>query len=178
MSDTKKLTAIRDLLESATRSLSTARKLLESLAEGGSLAPSNDPQLDASNLPAYKSGDVKIVEGVFTGEGMLAADGNIYSVPYNYASKSKLVQGSRLKAMIQGDGKILYKIIEEIPFDSKVGLITKDKDNYHVIVEDKTYRVLTAAVTYVKAEAGNRVSIRVPSGKDATFATIDSLLPA
>jgi hypothetical protein len=43
-------------------------------------------------LSSYRSGDDKIIEGVFTGEGMLGSDGNIYPVPQNYASKSLLVQ--------------------------------------------------------------------------------------
>ena len=57
---------------------------------------------------------------------MLGSDGNIYPVPQNYASKSLLVQGSKLKATIQTSGKILYKIIEEIPHELKTGIITKN----------------------------------------------------
>lgn len=177
MSDTKKIAAIRDLLESASRSLITARKLLETM-ESGEGVVSSSPELDTSSLSSYTSGSVKVVEGVFTGDGMLASDGNIYSVPFNYASKSKLVQGSRLKAMIHGDGKILYKIIEEIPFETKTGIIARERDQYQVVCEDKVYKVLTAAVTYLKAESGSKVSVRIPAGKTATFAAIDSLLPS
>jgi antitoxin component of MazEF toxin-antitoxin module len=66
---------------------------------------------------------------------MLGSDGNIYPIPQNYASKSHLVQGSKLKATITGDGKILYKIIEEIEFENKVGLVTSSHDKYQVVSE-------------------------------------------
>jgi hypothetical protein len=56
---------------------------------------------------------------------MLASDGNTYPVPQNYASKSLLVQGSRLKATIEESGRIKYKIISEIPFTTEIGIVTK-----------------------------------------------------
>jgi hypothetical protein len=49
---------------------------------------------------------------------MLGTDGNMYPVPQNYASKSLLVQGSKLKAIIEKSGRIKYKIISEIPYTS------------------------------------------------------------
>lgn len=81
---------------------------------------------------------------------MLGSDGNIYPVPQNYASKSKLVQGSKLKAIIHADGKITYKIIEEIEHETKIGILTKDKDRFHIIADGKTYNTLLAAVTFIK----------------------------
>jgi len=47
---------------------------------------------EMTGLSSYTSEDSKIIEGVFTGEGMLGTDGNMYPVPQNYASKSLLVQ--------------------------------------------------------------------------------------
>jgi hypothetical protein len=51
---------------------------------------------------------------------MLGADKSVYPVPQNYASKSHLVQGSKVKAIIQKDGKITYKIIGEIEYEVKL----------------------------------------------------------
>ncbi len=173
MSDQKKLAAIRDLIENAQKSMSAARKIISTLSgeDAGS------PELDTTGLMHYKSGEDKIVEGVFTGESMLGSDGNIYPIPQNYASKSHLVQGSKVKAIIGGDGKITYKIIEEIPFDTQVGLMTMNHDKYQIVSEGKTYNVLTASVTFLKAEIGDTVSLRVPRGKDATFATLEAVIP-
>lgn len=103
-----------------------------------------------------------MVEGVFTGEAMLGSDGNIYPVPQNYASKSLLVQGSKLKAIINPVGKIVYKIIGEIPYETKVGIITKNGEKYQIATDEKTYNVLLAAITFHKCSVGDTVSLRVP----------------
>ena len=171
--DRKKIVAIRDFIISAERSISSAKKLLISLDPDGR----QDVSYDTSSLTAYRSEDDKVVEGVFTGESMLGSDQSIYPVPQNYASKSLLVQGSKLKAIIKADGRIVYKIIEEIPFETKTGLVTKNRDKYQVIADGKVYNVLMASITFIKAEVGDSVSIRVPKGKEATYATITALIP-
>lgn len=176
MTDQKKLAAIRDLLESAGKSVAAARKILATLAGEAGEAESLE-YINASGLSNYKSGSDKIVEGVFTGESMLGSDGAIYPVPQNYASKSHLVQGSKLKAIIALDGKITYKIIEEIPYDTVVGLLTMNRDKYQVVCENKTYNVLMASVTFLKAEIGDSVSVRIPKGKEATYAAVDAIIP-
>jgi hypothetical protein len=58
---------------------------------------------------------------------MLGVDGHKYPVPVNYASKSKLVQGDKMKLTIDGSGRMLYKQIQQIERDIKVGLLTKDQ---------------------------------------------------
>jgi len=117
------------------------------------------------------------VEGVFIGDGMLGSDGNTYPVPQNYASKSLLVQGSRLKAIIHPNGKITYKIIEEIPYETQLGIVTKNGDKYQITTETKTYHVLMAAITFHRVEIGDTVSIRIPKGKAATYAVIENVVP-
>lgn len=93
---------------------------------------------------------------------MLGSDGSIYPVPQNYSSKSLLVQGSKLKAIIQPNGKILYKIIGEIPYESKVGIITKNGEKYSITTDSKSYNVLLAAITFHHCNVGDTVSIRIP----------------
>lgn len=176
MLDQKKLIAIKDFLDSAQKSVVSAKKILATMTDNAEMKKELE-YIDASDLASYSSGDDKIIEGVFTGESMLGSDSNIYPVPQNYASKSKLVQGSKLKAIIQSDGKITYKIIEEIEHETKIGILTKNKDRFQVIADGKTYNTLLAAVTYLKAELGDSVSIRIPKGKDATYAAIEALLP-
>lgn len=118
-----------------------------------------------------------VIEGVFTGESMLGADGNIYPVSQNYASKSLLVQGSKLKAMVFPTGKINYKIIHEIEFENVVGMVTKNGDKFQITTKDKTYNVLMAAVTFHKCSIGDSVNIRIPKGKEATYAVIENIIP-
>jgi hypothetical protein len=108
---------------------------------------------------------------------MLGSDGNIYPVPQNYSSKSLLVQGSKLKALIQPNGKIVYKIIGEIPYESKIGILTKNGEKYQITTDSKSYNVLLAAVTFHHCTVGDTVSIRIPEGKEATYAVIEAIVP-
>lgn len=172
--DEQKIKALRDLIHSAQNSIHSAKKILNELLGDTS---SDELQLDTSWLSSYTSGSEKVVEGVFTGDSMLGSDGNIYPVPQNYASKSLLVQGSKLKALINPNGKIVYKIIGEIPFESKIGIITKNGEKYQITTETKTYNVLLAAITFHHCNVWDTVSIRVPEGKEATYAVIETVIP-
>lgn len=173
--DEKKILAVKDFLLAAEKSLQSAKKILATMVDSKDLK--RWLEFDTSSLHSYDSGEDKIIEWVFTGESMLGSDGNIYPVPQNYASKSHLVQGSKLKAVIKPDGKITYKIIEEIPYETYIGILTQNKDKFQVIAEGKAYNVLIAAVTYLKAEIGDSISIRIPKGKEATFAALDAVIP-
>lgn len=172
--DDQKIKALRDLIHSAQNSISSAKKILNSL-----LWEESDTPLDLSTegLSSYQHWEEKIIEWVFTWESMLGSDGNIYPVPHNYSSKSLLVQWSKLKAIVQTSGKILYKIIGEIPYESKIGIVTKNGEKYSITTESKTYNVLLAAVTFHHCDVGDTVSIRIPEWKDATYAVIESIVP-
>jgi protein involved in polysaccharide export with SLBB domain len=172
--DDQKIKALRDLIHSAQNSISSAKKILNSILwEDGDWGM----ELSTDGLSSYQEGDEKIIEGVFTGDSMLGSDGNIYPVPQNYSSKSLLVQGSKLKAIIQPNGKIVYKIIGEIPYESKLGIVTKNWEKYSITTDTKTYNVLLAAVTFHHCDVGDTVSIRIPEWKDATYAVIESVVP-
>jgi len=88
----KKIQAIKDFIESAEKSIKSAKKILKDILEENNIDLESSIDLDTGGLHSYKSGDDKIVEGVFTGEEMLGSDNHKYPVPVNYASKSKLVQ--------------------------------------------------------------------------------------
>ncbi|MBX9809844.1 hypothetical protein K2X92_05630 [Candidatus Gracilibacteria bacterium] len=170
----KQIKALRDLIQSAESSVRSARKMLDSILGD---TPRDEFDISGVELNSYQSGDDKIVEGVFTGDSMLGPDGSVYPVPQNYSSKSLLVQGSRLKATIDVHGGIKYKIIEEIPFETSIGIVTKNGDKYEITTDAKTYKVLMAAITFHKCSVGDTVSIRTPKGKDATYAVIESIIP-
>lgn len=176
MSDENKIKALRDLINSAQSSINSAKKILNWL-----LDEDKDDILDfiseTSWLSEYESEWLHIVEWVFTGEWMLGTDGNMYPVPQNYASKSLLVQGSKLKATIDSSWRIKYKIISEIPFSTSLWIITKNGEKYQIVTDTKSYNVLVAAITFHKCTIGDTVSIRVPEWKDATYAVIESIIP-
>lgn len=173
--DNKKIVAVIDFIASAEKSIQSAKKILATMVDSKDLKKSL--KFETSDLHTYESWEDKIVEGVFTWEAMLWSDNSIYPVPQNYASKSHIVQWSKLKAIIKPDGKIQYKIIEEIEAETKAWILTKINEKYQVIADGKTYNVLLAAVTYLKAEVGDNVSIRVPKWKEATYSTIETVIP-
>lgn len=109
---------------------------------------------------------------------MIGADKKTYPVPANYASKSKIVEGSKLKCTIKSDGSLQYKIIKEGAFITSTGTIIRDGDHFIVVSQDGMYQLLPAAVTYIRARVGDRVSIRIPKGGKGTYATIEARIPA
>lgn len=177
MKNKNQIQAIQDFIITAEKSLKNAKKLLNDLIKDNELDLNKTVNLDTSGLHSYASDDSKIVEGVFTGDEMLWADGNKYPVPVNYASKSKLVQWDKLKLTIAENGRMMYKQIAPIERETKVGLLTEDKGKYQVIIDGNTYDLLTAAVTHFGGKIWDNVTVIIPKGKDATFAAIDMITP-
>lgn len=109
---------------------------------------------------------------------MVGVDKKTYPVPANYASKSKIMEGSKLKCTIKADGTFQYKIIKEGAFTTSTGTIIRDGDHFIVVSQDGMYQLLPAAVTYIRARVGDRISIRIPKEGKATYAAIEARIPA
>ncbi len=168
------LQALQELINNAERSLCHAKNLI------GHLAPKPSKKSDAIKEPeghVYKNGSDQIIEGVFDGQDMIGVDKKTYPVPANYASKSKIVEGSKLKCVIKTDGTLQYKIIKEGAFIASTGTIIRDGDHFVVVSQDGMYRLLPAAVTYIRARVGDRIAIRIPKTDKATYAAIEARIP-
>jgi protein involved in polysaccharide export with SLBB domain len=163
--------AIRQLLESAEANIRSAKNLLAE-ALGISYAP--DYKARAQDLEA--TGEV--IEGVFNGENMIGADGKEYQVPANYASKSKLVPGDKLKLIVTENNDFIYKQIGPVQRKKLVGVLNEDKKGYTVLANGKGYKVIKAAVTYYKANPGDEVAILIPEGEESDWAAIENVIPA
>jgi hypothetical protein len=120
----------------------------------------------------------RTVEGVFDGERMISAEGKSYSVPPNYASKSRLVEGDVLKLTIKPDGTFVYKQIGPVERVRCTGKLAFDESasGYMVVCDDKTYRVLTASVTYFDGQPGDEVVLKVPKTKDSVWAAVENIV--
>ncbi|MFA7662674.1 MAG: hypothetical protein WCX88_02040 [Patescibacteria group bacterium] len=123
-------------------------------------------------------GDDKIIEGVFDGVQMIGPDGEKYSVPENYASKSKLIEGDILKLTIQSDGKIVYKQIGPHARTRLRGTLIQDEDTseFFAMADGKIYQVLLASVTYFKGAVGDDVIIVIPQNKKSGWAAIENII--
>lgn len=163
----KQIKRLRTLIREAETNLAAASELLVSLV-------GDDEKLS----PVAREDTLgKIIEGVFDGQNMVGSDGKTYPVPANYASKSKLVQGDILKLTIADDGTFLYKQIGPIPRKQVVGTLNLEGGHYFVTVNDRSYHVLLASVTYFKAKPGDQVSVNVPEDDtNAEWAALEAAL--
>ncbi|MBT4849814.1 hypothetical protein HON36_03100 [Candidatus Parcubacteria bacterium] len=123
-------------------------------------------------------GNSVIVEGVFNGQIMIGPDGKEYSVPANYASKSKLVEGDILKLTIEPDGSFIFKQISPVDRQRLVGHIVKDHESgeFIVLAGDKVYKVLLASVTYFKGEVADEAVILVAKEASCEWAAIENII--
>ncbi len=120
----------------------------------------------------------RIIEGVFDGQRMIGPDGKQYTVPPNYASKSKLVEGDMLKLTIGPDGTFLYKQIGPVERKRIVGTLTYDdiEKQYYGQTDSRRYKLITAAVTYFKGEEGDEVIMLVPRDESSTWAAVENII--
>jgi len=134
------------------------------------------PKLDSLAEPTADGQEVII--GLFDGQEMVGPDGQKYTVPPNYASKSKLIPGDQLKLIIKPSGEYLYKQIKPVPRVHLKGVLKKDEQskNFYVLAEGRDYRVLTASVTYFKGEPGDEAIIIVPESKDSQWAAVENII--
>jgi len=163
----KQIKRLRALIQESETNLAAATELLISLV-------GDDPHVVTSSKDEVLG---KVIEGVFDGQSMVGSDGKTYPVPANYASKSKLVQGDILKLTIADDGAFLYKQIGPVPRKQVVGTLKLENGHYFVDVDNRSYRVLLASVTYFKAKPGDQVSVNVPEeDTNAEWAALEAAL--
>ncbi len=172
-----KFVIIKDIVENIKNELSRITELLSGAVSKDELEELSK-KLTVSKTAKEEASGLKIVEGVFDGEGMVAEDGNKYPVPPNYASKSKLVEGDLLKLTIKQDGSFVYKQIAPIERKRVVGILAHDEgpDQYYVLGEGKKWKVLRASVTYFKGEPGDEVTIVIPRDAPSQWSAVENIL--
>lgn len=162
------------MIQRAEKQMETAKKMLAKLEAGEDIGTS----LGKAKVSSVGTEEGEVVEGVFDGVSMIGADGRSYTVPANYASKSKLVEGDLLKLTILPDGTFLYKQIGPIERKRLRGTLMQDDDTgeYSVMAQGNTYKVLSASVTYYKGEVGDEVIILVPADKQSHWAAVENIM--
>lgn len=177
MIEEDKIAELFHRVQNAQKELSEAKQILDLFLDERHLTTS-DVERRARNLATTREGRKRVIEGVFNGEDMVGPDGKRYTIPANYASKSKLVEGDILKLTILEDGSFVYKQIGPIKRTRKVGILTgrDDRKDFAVLADGKTYRVLNASVSYYKGQAGDEVTIIVPEDGNSDWAAIENLV--
>ncbi len=120
----------------------------------------------------------KTLEGYFSGEKMIGDDGNDYNVPPNYASKSKLVTGDRMKLIITPHGAFIYKQIGPIERKRVIGSLNFNVEHNRWTVQcpEAIYRVLPASISFYKGKPGDEVILFVPEHTPAEWGAVDQLI--
>lgn len=164
------------LLETAESSIKAAKLILDEIA------PENFSRKVKTGIPnsgqnSYEEGENQIVEGIFDGQNMIGPDSRMFPVPPNYCSKSKLVEGDKLKLTILPNGTFLYKQIDPVERKTLKGALIKEDGIFKVATDDGTYKVILAAVTYFKGTIGDEVTIVVPENRHSSWAAIEAIIP-
>ena len=173
MSSGKKIESVLNLIEIAENNLRTARNVLNQLV--GYDKTTKIPSASAVNVSLSKSNDeekaLEVVEGYFNGEAMLGDNGQVYVVPPNYASKTQLVIGDRMKWILTPEREV-FKLIQPAARERITGTFAIEGDSYFVLADNypNPIKLLKASATFAMKNlglnTGDEVAVFIP--KDST----------
>lgn len=172
---------LRRRLEEAERNIQLCRQLIGGTApaNGDLVVPSFSSSAKMDAIEADENFAGKIIHGEFDGEHMKGEDGQLYPVPANYASKSKLVEGDKLKLAIEPDGAFVYKQIGPIDRTRVRGVFDINEQGQYVVkTDDKEYRLLLASVTFYHIDRGDTVTILLPAEGKAVWGAVENVIKA
>ena len=165
------------MIETIQAQLSQLKSVVE---EMGGLEENTQITKKASEVGSSEQTEKgSVVEGVFNGQNMVGPDGKMYTVPANYASKSKLVEGDIMKLTITDDGSFIYKQIGPVKRKRQIASLVRDEEtgSYVALVESgRSYRLLTASVSYYRGEPGDTVVILTPQEMNSKWAAVENIM--
>lgn len=165
------------LIDDVNAKLARIRQLVNDQPDLVSTVRHRPRSLNTASMVSDEDG-MRVIEGAFDGQNMVGPDGKQYSVPANYASKSKLVEGDVLKLTITRDGSFIYKQIGPIQRQRLIGQLVRDEGTgeFKVMVDSRGYKVLLASITYFKGELGDEVVILVPQDGETRWAAVENII--
>jgi hypothetical protein len=180
MSNSKKISQILNLIEIANNNIQTARTLLTSLATESGIKVTGEIRTPGTSSTDEDSA-LEVVEGFFDGENMIGDNGQIYTVPPNYASKTQLVIGDRMKWILTKDREV-YKLILAAPRERVTGTFAIEGEHYVVLVDKHPtpIKILKASATYAIKNLGliqgDEVAITIPKDTTPTWGAFNTVL--
>ncbi|MCF6276613.1 MAG: hypothetical protein L3J07_02060 [Candidatus Magasanikbacteria bacterium] len=138
--------------------------------------PTKDETISTGN--SYTENGHRVVEGLFNGTAMVGPDGHEYSIPANYASKSRLVDGDSLKLSIKENGSFVYKQIKPTERKRITGTLVHDEENDQWIAmhDGKSIKVLNASISFYKGKSGDDVVLLVPKEKESEWGAVENII--
>jgi len=176
--DPETLALLKRRLEEAERNIQLCRQLIEGT---GSVSDTIIPTIPSSaKMDAIEADEDfagKIVHGTFDGEHMKGEDGQLYPVPANYASKSKLVESDKLKLAIEPDGAFVYKQVGPSNRRRVRGVFDINEEGQYVVHgDDQDYRILLASVTFYHIDRGDTVTVLLPEEGKAVWGAVENVI--
>lgn len=175
----KKISSILSLIEISQNNLKTAKEQLMEYMQQKNGEVEMTPIKKVVNPEEYSA--LEVVEGYFDGESMVGDNGKIYTVPPNYASKTQLIIGDRMKRILTQDRES-YKLIKPAERDRVIGTFDIQGDDYLVHVPEiaSPVRILKASATFAMKnlgmQPGDKVAIVIPRDVEATWGALSSVV--
>lgn len=154
----KKYDNIKMLIRSAFSQLEKVQNVVESMEQ-------EDKKTYYQNIPG--------VEGYFDGQYLVSDDGRKTEVPGNYAAKSRLVYGDRLKVFVESE-KQVFKQITKAERKKVEGVLGKKEGRWYLLANEGTYRIADVAAEYNKAELNDKAYAYIPANNlNVPYAALD-----
>lgn len=116
------------------------------------------------------------IEGVFDGVHLISDDGVKHEVPANYAAKSRLVFGDRLK-IVEEDGKKVFKQIQKPERKEVKGVLSKKEGKWYLLTDLGTYKISDTAAEFNRVELNEEAVGLIPENQlKAPFAALDRVI--
>ncbi|MFC1700241.1 hypothetical protein ACFLZ4_01180 [Patescibacteria group bacterium] len=113
------------------------------------------------------------VEGTFDGESLITEDGKKKVVPPNYAAKSRLVFGDKLKLFKDGDRDV-YKQIERVERKKIEGILTKKEGKWYILSDSGSYKISDVSAEFNDAQLNDEAEAFIPADNlKSPFASLD-----
>ncbi len=176
----KKIATILNLIEIAENNLKTTKSLLAQLSTPEKISSARSTTATGQSSTDEDSA-LEVIEGYFDGENMIGDNGQMYVVPPNYASKTQLVVGDRMKWIMTPERDI-FKLIQPAPRERTTGTFTIEGDAYLVLVDrfPNPIQILKASATYAMKnlglQIGDEVAITIPKDATPTWGAFNSIV--
>jgi predicted flap endonuclease-1-like 5' DNA nuclease len=134
--------------------------------------------LEGKINPSYE--DVPGVVGVFDGVSLVTKEGDKHAVPANYAAKSKLVFGTKLKMITleSGEGeekqtRTIFKQVGKIPAKKIEGILSRKDGKWHILSDAGSYRISDVAAEFNRVQPNDEATALIPEDNvKAPFAAL------
>ena len=177
----KKIASIISLIEISQNNLNMAKEQLLSFAKGKGVSEESIAPRARTPVNREEFSALDVVEGYFDGESMVGDNSKTYPVPPNYASKTQLVVGDRMKWILTPSREI-FKLIKPVQRERIVGTFGIDGDVYMAVVPgiDSPVRILKASATFAMKNlglnVGDKVALVIPKEGTPSWGALSSVV--